>query len=159
MQDAVWNLRHSASDHIPDKLSLCIGLPVMIRNNDATELCITKGQEGHVVGWKSGVGSRGQLVLETLYVKLDRPAKDISIEGLPENKKVNQVYFSKWCFNSCSSISSSSFTKLCNDCVCIPRQNTSPQCGDIKQLSWSPFILYCFIKKFNCWGNNYYLRF
>ena len=30
MQDAVWNLRHSASEHIPGKLSLCIGLPVMI---------------------------------------------------------------------------------------------------------------------------------
>ena len=85
MQDAVWNLRHSASEHIPGKLSLCMGLPVMIRNNDATELCITKGQEGHVVGWKSGIGSRGQLVLETLYVKLDKPAKNINIKGLPEN--------------------------------------------------------------------------
>jgi hypothetical protein len=85
MQDAVWNLRHSASEHIPGKLSLCMGLPVMIRNNDATELCITKGQEGHIVGWKSGIGSKGQPVLETLYVKLDRPAKDINIEGLPEN--------------------------------------------------------------------------
>ena len=49
MQDALWNLRHSASEHIPGKISLCIGLPVMIRNNDATELCITKGQEGHIV--------------------------------------------------------------------------------------------------------------
>jgi hypothetical protein len=85
MQDAVWDLRHSASEHIAGKLSLCLGLPVMIRNNDATELCITKGQEGHIVGWKSGIGSRGQLVLETLYVKLDRPAKNINIEGLPEN--------------------------------------------------------------------------
>ena len=85
MQDAVWNLRHSASEHIPGKLSLCMGLPVMIRNNDATELCITKGQEGHIVGWKSGIGSKGQPVLETLYVKLNRPAKDINIEGLPEN--------------------------------------------------------------------------
>ena len=81
MQDAVWNLQHSASEHIPGKLSLCIGLPV----NDATELCITKEQEGHVVGWKSAIGSRGQLVLETLYVKLDGPAKNINIEGLPEN--------------------------------------------------------------------------
>jgi len=57
----------------------------MIRNNDATELCITKGQEGHIIGWKSVIGSRGQLVLEILYVKLDRPAKNINIEGLPEN--------------------------------------------------------------------------
>ena len=48
MQDVVWNLKHSSSEHIPGKLSLCIGLPVMIRNNDAKELCITKGQEGHV---------------------------------------------------------------------------------------------------------------
>ena len=85
MQDALWNLRHSASEHIPGKLSLCIGLPVMIRNNDATELCITKGQEGHIVGWKSGIGSRGQVMLDTLFVKLDHPAKNINIEGLPEN--------------------------------------------------------------------------
>ena len=80
MQDAVWNLQHSASDHIPGKLLLCIGLSVKIQNNDATELCITKGKEGHVVGWKSGIGSRGQLVLETLYVKLDQPTKSINIE-------------------------------------------------------------------------------
>jgi hypothetical protein len=85
MQDALWNLRHSASEHIPGKLSLCIGLPVMIRNNDATELCITKGQEGHIIGWKSGIGSKGQVVLDTLFVKLDHPAKKINIEGLPEN--------------------------------------------------------------------------
>ena len=31
-------------------------MPVMIRNNDATELCITKGQEGFVVGWQSEKG-------------------------------------------------------------------------------------------------------
>ena len=85
MQDVLWNLRHSASEHIPGKLSLCIGLPVMIRNNDATELCITKGQEGHIVGWKSETGSRGQVVLDTLFVKLDNPAKKINIDGLPEN--------------------------------------------------------------------------
>ena len=48
-------------------------------------MCITKGQEGHIVGWKSGIGSKGQPVLEILYVKLDQPAKDINIEGLPEN--------------------------------------------------------------------------
>ena len=58
----------------------------MIRNNDATELCITKGQEGHIVGWKSGIGSKGQVVLlDTLFVKLNHPAKKINIEGLPEN--------------------------------------------------------------------------
>ena len=83
MQNVLWNLCHSASDHMPGKLFLCIGLPVMIQNNDATELCITKGQEGHVVGWKSGVGSRGQVVLDTLFVKLYHPAKNITILTQP----------------------------------------------------------------------------
>jgi hypothetical protein len=85
LQNVLWNLRHSASDHVPGKLSLCIGLPIMIRNNEATELCITKGQEGHVAGWQSSIGPQGQIVLDTLFVKLDCPAKTINLEGLPEN--------------------------------------------------------------------------
>ncbi|KIK09073.1 hypothetical protein K443DRAFT_83815 [Laccaria amethystina LaAM-08-1] len=60
-------------------------MPVMIRNNDATELCITKGQEGYIVGWDAKLGPSGQRILETLFIKLDRPAKTIKIEGLPEN--------------------------------------------------------------------------
>jgi len=44
-------------------------MPVIIRNNDATELCITKGQEGHILGWQAGRGIRGQLVLNTLFIK------------------------------------------------------------------------------------------
>jgi hypothetical protein len=85
LQNILWNLQHSACDHIPGKLSLCIGLPVMIRYNEATELCITKGQEGHVVGWQAAVGPQGQNILDTLFVKLDKPAKPIWLEGLPEN--------------------------------------------------------------------------
>lgn len=85
LRDILWNLRHSASDHIPGKLSLCMGLPVVIRNNEATELCITKGQEGYVAGWQSAIGPYGQLILDTLFVKLDKPAKIIQLEGLPEN--------------------------------------------------------------------------
>src|SRR5277367_6508734 len=85
IQKMLWNLNHSESDHVPGKLSLCIGLPVMIRNNDATELCITKGQEGHVAGWQSAKGPNCQLILDTLFVKLDHPAKTIQLEGLPEN--------------------------------------------------------------------------
>ena len=50
-------------------------MPVIIRNNDATELCITKGQEGHVVRWQAGRGPHGQLVLDTHFLKLDQPAK------------------------------------------------------------------------------------
>src|ERR1700692_3500762 len=85
LQKMIWNLPLSATNHCPGKLSLCIGMPVIIRNNDATELCITKGQEGHVVGWQAGRGIHGQLVLDTLFIKLDKPAKIVKIDGLPEN--------------------------------------------------------------------------
>jgi hypothetical protein len=60
-------------------------MPVMIRNNDATELCITKGQEGFVVGWQAEKGPHGKRILDTLFVKLHKPAKVIQIPGLPEN--------------------------------------------------------------------------
>src|ERR1700726_189245 len=85
LQKIIWNLPHSATNHFPGKLSLCIGMPVIIRNNNATELCITKGQEGHVVGWQAGRGIHGQHVLDTLFIKLDKPAKTVKIDGLPEN--------------------------------------------------------------------------
>jgi hypothetical protein len=81
----LWDLNHSDTEHIAGKLSLCIGMPVMIRNNDATELCMTKGQEGHVVGWHSSKGQYDTDILDVLFVKLDRPAKTIKLEGLPEN--------------------------------------------------------------------------
>jgi len=57
----------------------------MIRNNDATELCITKGQEGFVVGWQADKGPHGKRILDTLFVRLYKPAKNIQIPGLPEN--------------------------------------------------------------------------
>ena len=85
LQKIIWNLPHSATQHFPGKLSLCIGMPVIIRNNDATELCITKGQEGHVVGWQAGKGPHGKNILDTLFIKLDQPAKTVNIDNLPEN--------------------------------------------------------------------------
>jgi hypothetical protein len=57
----------------------------MIRNNDATELCIMKGQEGFVVGWQSARGPHGKHVLDTLFVKLDNPPQLVQIPGLPDN--------------------------------------------------------------------------
>ena len=69
-QIALWNAPPSTSDHIAGKLSLCIGLPIMLRHNDATELCITKGQEGVVVGWNASIGKHSRLTLETLFVQL-----------------------------------------------------------------------------------------
>ncbi|KAJ7922058.1 hypothetical protein B0H13DRAFT_1604003, partial [Mycena leptocephala] len=75
----------STSEHIPGKLGLCLGLPIMIRNNDATELCITKGQEAIVVGWQEGIGNVGQTILDTLFVRLVKPPKEINIPGLTKN--------------------------------------------------------------------------
>ncbi|KAF8170492.1 hypothetical protein K438DRAFT_1535142, partial [Mycena galopus ATCC 62051] len=62
-----------------------LGLPIMTRNNDATELCITKGQEGIVVGWNEAVGTHNQRVLDTLFVELVDPPKTIQVPGLPTN--------------------------------------------------------------------------
>jgi hypothetical protein len=81
----IWKVRHGSTDNFPGKLSLCIGMPVMIRNNDATELCITKGQEAFVAGWNDKRGPHGKCVLNTLFVRLYKPPKDIQIEGLPKN--------------------------------------------------------------------------
>ena len=85
VQNQLWDAPPSTSDHIAGKLTLCKGLPIMIRNNDATELCITKGQEGICVGWDANVGPHGKQVLETLYVELTNPPKPIQFQGLPLN--------------------------------------------------------------------------
>jgi hypothetical protein len=85
IQNSLWNSSPHSSEHFPGKLSLCLGMPVMIRNNDATELCITKGQEAFVVGWDSVKGPNKQDILETLYVKLKNPPKKIQLPHLPEN--------------------------------------------------------------------------
>ena len=84
-QEKLWELPHHTTQHFPGKLSLCIGIPVMLRNNDATELCITKGQEGTVAGWQSYVGPHGKLVLDTLFVQLKKPPCVVKFDGLPEN--------------------------------------------------------------------------
>ena len=86
MQEILWNQLPSTTDkHIAGKLSLCIGLPIMIRHNFATELCITKGQEGYVYGWQSIIVSKKQRVLDILFVKLKNPPSPVQFDGLPEN--------------------------------------------------------------------------
>ena len=67
------------------KLSLCIGMLIMIRNNTATEICITKGQEATVQSWQSTGGPLEHSVLDTLFVKLNDSPACIKLDGLPEN--------------------------------------------------------------------------
>ncbi|KIJ39971.1 hypothetical protein M422DRAFT_174401, partial [Sphaerobolus stellatus SS14] len=87
-QMALWNLNPENSDNKPGILPLCIGMPVMIKKNIATELCLTNGAEGNVVGWKSSVlrmNNEDYPILNTLFIALkDTPFK-VQIPGLPDN--------------------------------------------------------------------------
>lgn len=86
LQDTLWNAPASTTnEHVPGCLRLCIGMPVIIKVNEATELCITKGQEGIVVGWDSSIGHSNQKVLDTLFVELTNPPRTIQLPDLPEN--------------------------------------------------------------------------
>ena len=84
-QEQLWELPHHATQYFPEKLSLCIGFPVMLWNNDATELCITKGWEGTVAGWQSYAGPHGKSVLDTLFVPLTNLPHSVDFAGLLEN--------------------------------------------------------------------------
>ncbi|KAF9553062.1 hypothetical protein CPC08DRAFT_646077 [Agrocybe pediades] len=85
LMNTLWNSPPCTSEHVAGKLSLCVGMPVMIRHNYATELCITKGQEATVQGWDEYIGPHGKPCLDTLYVKLSNPPRDINIPGLETN--------------------------------------------------------------------------
>lgn len=62
-----------------------IGMPVMLKHNEATELSLTNGQEAQVVGWQSVQDSQKREYLETLFVKLINPPKSVQLENLPLN--------------------------------------------------------------------------
>jgi hypothetical protein len=86
LQRILWDQPPASSNkHVAGKLTLCVGMPVMLKHNDATECCITKGAEATVVSWQSEMGPEGRPVLETLFVKLNNPPKTVKIDGLPEN--------------------------------------------------------------------------
>jgi hypothetical protein len=86
IQKALWEQPACANTKwIPPKLSLCVGMPIMIRLNSATELCITKGQEAHIYSWQSSIGSDNTNILDTLFVKLIDPPTTIQLKGLPLN--------------------------------------------------------------------------
>jgi hypothetical protein len=86
LQDILWSLPSCCTKRlVPGILNLCKGLPVMIRNNSATELGITKGQEATVYDWEDIIGSSGKPVLKTLFVKLLNPNTNVQLTGLPLN--------------------------------------------------------------------------
>lgn len=85
VQEVLWSIQHNDTDHHPSVLRVCLGLPIMIKKNIATECGVTNGAEGTVVGWTSRPIDKDHNALDTLFVKLTSCPKPIQIEGLPEN--------------------------------------------------------------------------
>ena len=86
IQNALWEQPTCANTKlIPGKLSICTGMPVMIRNNAATEMGITKGQEAIVHSWDSHKTTDGRDMLDTLFVELSNPPFPVKLDDLPLN--------------------------------------------------------------------------
>ena len=86
IQHTLWEQPPCANTKlIPGKLSLCIGMPIMICYKAATEMCITKGQEAFVYAWRSHKLADGKDVLDTLFVELANPPLPVKMDGLPLN--------------------------------------------------------------------------
>lgn len=87
LQVNLWTQPPCTSEQIPGKLSLCLGMPVLIRYNEATELCMTRGQEARVVGWTALKYPKwtGRKYLDTLYVELLGAPHKVKLPHLPQN--------------------------------------------------------------------------
>lgn len=57
----------------------------MIKKNKATELGVTNGAEGIVVGWKSRPIDTDHNALDVLFIKLIAVKHVVKIQGLPDN--------------------------------------------------------------------------
>lgn len=97
VQDMLHDLPHSDTDHLAGKLYLCLGLPVMVKRNQATELSVTNGAEGTVVGWQSHTLADGRKTLQTVFVHLTQPPASVHINRLPPNVvPVSQITDKVW---------------------------------------------------------------
>lgn len=85
LQDSLWRLEAHLTEHHPGKLTICVGMPVMIKQNEAVECCVTNGAEAIVVGWNARPLNEFKDTLETVFVKLTSPPNPINLPGLPEN--------------------------------------------------------------------------
>ncbi|KAF8573130.1 hypothetical protein K439DRAFT_1650058 [Ramaria rubella] len=71
-QRVLWNLPPDMTDHKAGKLSLRLGMPVLIKKNIATECCVTNGAEAIVVGWQLNEVNIGNLTVplaDVLFVE------------------------------------------------------------------------------------------
>ncbi|KZT31030.1 hypothetical protein SISSUDRAFT_965308, partial [Sistotremastrum suecicum HHB10207 ss-3] len=87
-QKYLWDRPPCSTEHNPGIISLCLGMPVMIKNNVAVECGVTNGAEALVVGWKANehvLEDYKFSVLDVVFVRLKNPVKSIQLGGLPEN--------------------------------------------------------------------------
>ena len=86
IQEKLWRIPAcSLPNPVPGILTLCVGMPIMIKYNEATELCVTNGAEATVAGWVADTTSSQRLVLRVLFVTLTNPATPVQLPGLPPN--------------------------------------------------------------------------
>lgn len=85
LQNVLWNLPHGLSRSHAGKLSLCLGMPVMLKHNMATECGVTNGAEAIVVGWQDRSLGGDRRMLDTVFVQLINNPVPVKLDGLPTN--------------------------------------------------------------------------
>lgn len=87
LQGLLWQQPPSTSEQVPGTLEICRGMPALIRHNEATELCMTRGQEARIVAWSSTrvPDHPGRRCLDVLYLQLIDPPRKVKLPSLPPN--------------------------------------------------------------------------
>ncbi|KAI0686399.1 hypothetical protein C8T65DRAFT_591196 [Cerioporus squamosus] len=85
IQEALWTIPPTLTGHHAGVLQLCVGMPVILKYNEATELCATNGAAARVVKWDAHRMPCGKLTLDTLFVELTNPPRPVQLPGLPPN--------------------------------------------------------------------------
>ncbi|KAJ3552729.1 hypothetical protein NM688_g3999 [Phlebia brevispora] len=84
-REILWSLSPAKTNNLPSVLKLCIGLPVMLKHNEATELSATNGAEGIVVGWQAYPLTNEKQALRVVFVQLTNPPQPVQLNDLPLN--------------------------------------------------------------------------
>ncbi len=85
LQNTLWAVPPAITDHHPGVLVICEGMPIVLKQNEATELGATNGATGHVAGWNSHSDGAGREILDVLFMCLHNPSEPVQISGLPLN--------------------------------------------------------------------------
>jgi hypothetical protein len=91
----IWNMAPSDTSNHPGVLPICLGMPIMIKKNKATECSVTNGAEGIVVGWKSKPLNKDHNMLQVLFVKLT--SNPISVTIPEVRRRIVPVRASAYC--------------------------------------------------------------